>query len=200
MLTDNGTSYNLVSLQILWENRFAYNNGSRALTSVDGTDCPIWEPSPFSNRWWSWKLNGAGLRYEVAICIQSGMIVWVNGPFPPAYWTDLNIFRFGLMFALQVGEWVVGDKGYRDGMNFIIPKGFGPEWYRNMVAMATARHENVNCRLKRFGILCQRYPQDINQHEETFLAIAINFEMELGYEPMDVHYDDTQLDLDQTVF
>ena len=35
ILTHHDTSYNLVLLQILWENGFAYNSGSHALTPVD---------------------------------------------------------------------------------------------------------------------------------------------------------------------
>ncbi len=33
---------------------------------VDGTDFKIYEPAPFNPKWWSHKLNCAGLRYEDA--------------------------------------------------------------------------------------------------------------------------------------
>ena len=43
--------------------------GNRCLITLDGTDVSINEPSPFNNKWYSHKLNGPGLRYEVGICI-----------------------------------------------------------------------------------------------------------------------------------
>ena len=97
------------------------------------------------------------------------------------------------MKELAVGEWIVGDKGYRDGMQFCIPKGYGPGWLQDMTAAATARHETVNGRLKRFGILSQRYRQELEAHEATFLAVTnvVNCEMAMGYQPMEVYYDDT---------
>jgi hypothetical protein len=55
-----------------------------AKISVDGTDCPICEQSPFSPKWWSFKMNGPAVRYEVGISIQKPLIVWVNGPYQPA--------------------------------------------------------------------------------------------------------------------
>ena len=44
------------------------------LKSLDGTDFRIREPSPFSTKWWSFKFNGPGLRYEIAIEAESSNI------------------------------------------------------------------------------------------------------------------------------
>lgn len=49
--------------------------------SVDGTDVPKTEPSPFSRTRFSYKLKEVGLRYEVGVSINGGHIVWINGPF-----------------------------------------------------------------------------------------------------------------------
>lgn len=49
--------------------------------SVDGTDCPVFEPWPFSKQMYSHKMNGPGIKYELAVCLKTAMIVWVNGPF-----------------------------------------------------------------------------------------------------------------------
>ena len=43
--------------------------GNRCLISIDGTDCQIQEPTPFSPKWFSHKFNGPGIRYEVGILI-----------------------------------------------------------------------------------------------------------------------------------
>ena len=45
------------------------------LKSLDSTDFRIPEPSPFSLKWHSHKHNGAGLRYEVALEVESGHVV-----------------------------------------------------------------------------------------------------------------------------
>ena len=64
--------------------------------TVDGADFPIWEPRPYCKVgnaiWYSPKFKGAGLRYELGVCIQTGDIVWINGPFCPGNWNDVEIF------------------------------------------------------------------------------------------------------------
>ena len=62
--------------------------------SIDGTDCRIQEPTPFDPLWYSHKFNGPGVRYEVGICIQTGWIVWVHGPFPAGDFPDIKILLF----------------------------------------------------------------------------------------------------------
>ena len=62
------------------------------MVSVDGTDCMIQKPSPFSSKWWSHKFNGHGVRYEVGLGIQNGDIVWVNGTFTCGECPDIKIF------------------------------------------------------------------------------------------------------------
>jgi hypothetical protein len=47
--------------------------------TVDGTDFWVYEPTPFDTQWYSHKINGPALRYEVAVCIKkTGWIVWIN--------------------------------------------------------------------------------------------------------------------------
>ena len=106
MLTIYFLSLNL----FLWENRLISDNGSICKVSVDGTDFKIYEPKPFSKKWFSHKFKGAGLCYEVAVAIQTGHIVWTNGPFPAGV-PDINIFRQDLKKELMNGEQVEADKG-----------------------------------------------------------------------------------------
>ena len=89
--------------------------GCNCLVTVDGTDCRINEPSPFSRSWFSHKFKGPGLRYEIGLCIQTGWIVWVNGPYPPGEWPDLRIARDRLVHLLEPGELYLADSGYSDG-------------------------------------------------------------------------------------
>ena len=50
--------------------------------------------------------------YELALCIKSGDLCWVNGPFPAGANSDLEIFRSGLMTYLEEFERVEADDGY----------------------------------------------------------------------------------------
>ncbi|EFX70022.1 hypothetical protein DAPPUDRAFT_113096 [Daphnia pulex] len=78
-----GESEKNISEVIEWENRFHRAlRGSNILVSIDGVDFRIMEPSPFNPKWYSHKFHGPGLRYELAICIQTGDIVWAYGGLP----------------------------------------------------------------------------------------------------------------------
>ena len=57
-----------------------------------GNDFWIQQFDPFSTVWFGHKSNGPGNRYEVGVCIRSGAIVWLHGPFPCGLKNDLQIF------------------------------------------------------------------------------------------------------------
>lgn len=61
--------------------------------SVDGTDVPILEPSPFHRRWFPNKINGPGMRYKMEVGINGGHIVWINGPLRPGVFNNVQIIR-----------------------------------------------------------------------------------------------------------
>ena len=64
---------------INWEDRnLDGNEGNEIRISIDGTDCPIQEPSPFSPKWFIHKFKGPDIRYELGVAI-NGNIVWVYG-------------------------------------------------------------------------------------------------------------------------
>jgi DDE superfamily endonuclease len=171
------------------------SNGSTALISVDGTDCPIEEPGDFSGRWFSHKFHGAGLRYEVGVCIQTGWIVWKNGPYPCGSYPDLTIARDWLHKELQPGEMYVADRGYRDPEgNTLIPTGFaGP--LESMMSNTRARHENINARIKNFKILKTPFRNALEKHYLCFHSIInmIQLEIETGHPVQQVFYDDKNL-------
>ena len=172
-------------------NRFKDQNGSQCLLSVDGTDFRINEPSPFSRLWYSHKFNHAALRYEVAICIQTGEIVWINGPFAAGAWPDINIFRGWLKKYLLPGERVEADGGYQ-GDDMVD----GPEELaRNMGQymdkfIVRARHETVNARFKQFNALQQTFHHSKDKHAYVFNSVAVITQLAiLNGEPLfDVTY------------
>ena len=93
---------------------------------------PIQEQSPFSPRWYSHKLNGPGLRYEIGISLVTGWIIWVNGPYPAGEFNDLQITRLGLLNALDHDKYFLADW---DIMTVEVmpspPQAIGPWWTIN---------------------------------------------------------------------
>jgi DDE superfamily endonuclease len=118
------------------------------------------------------------LRYEVALCIRTGDIVWVSGPFPAGQWPDLKIFRLELKHYLGPGERVEADKGYRGEYPLCVKTNFpgeDPETKR-MRRRVLARHETVNKRFKHFAILRERFRHEkdmMGKHGFAFRAIVV---------------------------
>lgn len=94
---------------IMWDNGCINDVGEACLVTVDGTDFRIYEPTPFWGMWKSHKFNGPALRCEVAICIQTGSVVWIDGPFPAGKHDDLTIFQSCLKGMLDDDELVEAD-------------------------------------------------------------------------------------------
>jgi hypothetical protein len=90
------------------------DNGNTCKVSIDGTDCPIYKSQPLNPKYFSHKLNGTGVKYEVGICILTGWICWLNGPFPAGN-PDLRISRRGIGSYLEKKELILADGDYRDG-------------------------------------------------------------------------------------
>jgi hypothetical protein len=152
------------------------DNGSMCKITVDGTDFKIKEPQPFDPKWRSEKFNGPGLKYEVAVCIQTGWIVHVNGPYPCGEWHDLTVARDDLCYKLAASdcehEMALADGGYADGYNmFETPTGHN-NWDQRMKQKARARHETINGRFKQWAILSQTFRAKPECHEKYFMAIA----------------------------
>lgn len=148
------------------------DNGSVCLVTIDGTDFKIREPSPWDEKWYSHKINHAGLRYEVGICIQTGWIVWINGPYPPGDWPDSEIARDGVCHELDDGEKFLADGTYA------ICEGYSdtPTGHRTydqyMRQKARSLHERINGAFKVFGALAQTFRHRRDKHGLVFMAAA----------------------------
>jgi hypothetical protein len=79
------------------------------LISCDCTDFRIPE---YGKKFYSYKYRKSGLRYEVGLCILTGDIVWINGPYECGVWNDVSIFRNSLLSHLAANERVEADDGY----------------------------------------------------------------------------------------
>lgn len=147
----------LFAMQINFENRFVgAPNNARAYVSLDATDCPVEEPTnpdeAFLPRYFSHKLHGAGLRYEIGLNIRTCDLVWVFGGFLVCgSLTDLGLARELYVNQVEPGEMTLADDGYNDINYFIYPAAY-PHLGRELKAIAQ-RHETVNNLLKRWAVL-----------------------------------------------
>lgn len=181
----------IFSLKIKWKNRFRNDRNKTAKVTVDGTDFRICEPQPFSSQWFSSKFNGPGVRYELAVCIQTGDIVWMHGPFPCGSWPDIKIFRSKLKNKLLPNEMVEADLGYRGERETVrTPKDFVSLSDKKAKARARSRHETVNGRLKNWGCLKQCFRHNIGKHKMVFTAVAVitQLDFEHGAPPFQCNY------------
>lgn len=136
--------------------------------SVDGTDCPIQEPRPFDTKWYSHKLNGPGVRYEIGLSGR-GLIIWVHGPFRCGEMNDLSIFRSRLQHVLG-DESVIADSIYKSEKCLIPSDVFDNDHVLH--SRIRARHETVNSRFKNFQILHHTFRHDVTKHSVCFHAVA----------------------------
>ncbi len=137
---------------------------------MDGTDCRILEPSPFSPKWFSHKCKGPGVRYEIGICLSTGWIVLVHGPFHCGAYPDLKIFQMGMKKVLLENESVIVDGSYADPRcEYNCKAGVSS---RNLHALLWARHETVNRRFKQFGAIGQQFRYDVIRYSDCFHAVA----------------------------
>jgi len=100
------------------------------------------------------KLNGPGLRYELAVSLKTNNIVWLSGPHLPGMKNDLQIFRCGLKHMLDEGERCEADMIYRgEAPAFIKCPGMVGVHDKERGKKVEGRHETINNRLKFFLVL-----------------------------------------------
>ena len=100
---------------IAWEDRYtSVSQLNGILAVIDCTCCPLLEPrKQFSAGRSAHKFGkNAGVNYEVAQCLATGMIVWTNGQYPAGDYPDKAIFDRELILMLDEGERVLADSGY----------------------------------------------------------------------------------------
>ena len=161
----------------------AYTN---CFISVDGTDCPVFEPRPLSKAMYSHKLNRPCLKYEVGVCLKTGNIVWTSGPFVGSK-NDGAIFREGLSKLLYDEEAVEVDGGYGGDKKMKPPMMGMDSKERKMKSIARAQHEAVNGRLKQFNVLTCHFRHTtkpnrdgmMKKHGMCFNAVAVITQLKL---------------------
>jgi len=179
-------------LQIVWANRLVGDTLDLALVTVDGTHFRIKNrrnsfTGKHVKRWHSHKFKQAGVSYEVAVCIKTGDIVWIHGPFPAAT-HDLSIFRYGLKAKLLPHELVLADRGHVGDKKCRTPRNALNCQHKRAMAALRARHETVNRRFKTFGSLQHAFRLNPNLHHTFFrsVAVLIQLSQQNGYSHYDV--------------
>jgi len=152
----------------------------RCWISVDGTDFRVYEKRPRDPHLLSHKYNGAGLRYEIAVCIRTGLIVWVNGPFKCGEFPDLKIYKEGgLVDQLLPGELVLADGIYRHPTINKKHNEFDHPFVVRWKNTVLARQEHVNRRFKTFKVLSKTFRSHHDKHGIVFRASASIVQVQL---------------------
>jgi hypothetical protein len=184
--------------QIVFESRLGTHNVLNDCTmTVDGTDFRIPQKGAATkgNTFASQKYAGkSALRYELGVDILPGNLVWIQGPYPAGKHTNIIIFNKVLRNFLEPGERVEADEGYRGHPDKIKCPGndANPAENRAMQGRVRARHETLNGRLEKWGILSQVYCHDIMRHGDVFRACAVVMQLTIqdGEPLFEVEYED----------
>lgn len=162
------TFYFVFFHKINWDKRHQDHRNTSVNVSIDGIDFEICEPSPFNRKWYSFKHNGAGLRYEIGLSIDLGEIVWAYGGVPCGEYSDLRLAREVFVYELDLNEKAIADRGYKDGNFFITPDN-SPSYPK--IKRILARHETINRRLKQWKCLSTKFRHPLFHHPKCFHAI-----------------------------
>ena len=117
------------------------------------------------------------MRYEVAVSVQNGDIVWIHGGFPCGTMPDISIFRSALISELDDDELVIADNGYRGEPGKVLtPVALtlcGNIELKDLASVLRARHETCNRRFKTWGCLAQTFRHPLQYHKDCFFAVAV---------------------------
>ena len=165
----------LLLYKIIWIRRFeGWDGKTECVCTVDGVDCAIQEPWPFDEEIFSKKLNGPGYKYEICVCIKTGAIVWVNGPFKAGRHDKTIFVKEGLKDALCDDELLEGDMAYSGDMQLKNAKTAQTKNAKRSKGRARGHHENVNGELKKFEVVNSVFRHDPRKkHQMCFEAVAV---------------------------
>ena len=163
-----------------------------------------------SAKWYNFKGNCAGLKYEICMSIRRPAIVWIRGPFPASV-HDITIFRGGkpeqnkeewnhsaLCFRMQdlgVGRFGIGDSGYAGEPELLITKQVGQSsGFKGFLDRVLQREESLHVRMKAHGVLEHRFRHGVDSDDKMefhglcvrAVAVMIQYDYENGRPPFQV--------------
>lgn len=110
------------------------------------------------------------MRYDVGVSINGGHIMWINGPFRPGEFNNLQILCQNLRNELEENEKVCADDGYGDRK--WLRKCHIEKSEKQFFARIFSRHESVNGMLKRFRVFTVPFRHKLYKHKVCFYEIA----------------------------
>ncbi|OEU08202.1 hypothetical protein FRACYDRAFT_249990 [Fragilariopsis cylindrus CCMP1102] len=167
--------------------------------SSDCVDCPVFESWPWSKRMFSKKFNGPGVKYDVGVCIKTGHIVWLDGPFVASA-SESTIFKNGLGQHICEDEKVEVDSGPKGDSRLVQPHVGNDSKERKQKSVVRGRQEGVNGRMKVYSVLTNHFhhmkdgrENMMNAHGLCFKAVAVITQLKISTgEPIfkdEVEYD-----------
>lgn len=157
--------------QIDWNKRYdgaVDGDTETCFCSLKSLDFKIAERQQSSRKWYSKKLHGPGLRYEIGLNIRAGCIVWANGGYPCGEYTDMKLALESFVPSLKNGERAMADKEYRNEKYFILPN----DGNRTEHKLIMSRHDKINQRLRHFQILKKTFRHDREKHPMVFQSVV----------------------------
>jgi len=186
--------------KIIWSDY----DGYEVPYSVDGVHCLIPEPRRHPDRRWkSYKLQSAGVAYEILLALYEDQVVNIRGPFKGGT-KDSDIFAGNaqtieeelepefdeddydedededyeedepLVDKIPDGKMAIADKGYIGvGPKVCLHNYCDTEEVKTFKNRAGARHESFNKRLKTFKVLDQRFRHGFRKHKSIFVAACV---------------------------
>lgn len=166
--------------KVVWKSALDDPETAIFIITVDGTDFRCREPKhptmPVDQKFCSHKHKHAAVRYEIALSIFTGNVVWVSDPYPAGV-HDMTIFRSGLKKKVKPHKLVVADRGYRSGRpdeKFMsTPNEMDSKEVAKFKSRARCRQESFNGRLKNFSVLADTYRHDITKHKFVLQAVVV---------------------------
>jgi len=177
--------------KVVWPDNFGNNIW---VLYVDCVDCPVEESThpelALDPDYYSFKLNSAGLRYELGTDLFRSALIWMNGPFLPGTDNDKGFFsKMGLRDKLEsCGVKCIAD-GIYNGMPEVCStfNAIDREDVAKFKARAQMRHEQFNGMIKEFKSMCTKF-RNKSKHQMCFEAVAVVciYRMENGEPLFDV--------------
>lgn len=148
------------------------DNDNKFYLTVDGTDCPINEPTPFNRNWFSHKFKGASIKYEIGIDLQ-GNFAWVSPPYRGSA-GDSTIFKRQLRQLIPQDYAAIVDSAYGIEDDKVAPvTEFDSTEVVRFKKRALARHETGKKRIKDFAVTTETFRHSVDFHSFCFYASIV---------------------------
>ena len=148
----------------------------------------------FAEKFLSHKFGGNGVKYEIAVCIQTGDIVWIHGPIRAGL-GDIDVSRQIFISFLDDDEMANADRGYRGEDKHIKTSRLYHYLSKEEMGIAgtsRVRHKTVNGRFKNFAVLTKSFRHGLVKHSACFRAVTVvtQLNIENGQPLFQVEYSD----------